>query len=98
MLFLFPRELEEMAGESGRQKAVESIAFEDFIAREAVPCDLPQAQPHEIAYLQYSSGSTRFPHGVAVTHHALLSNLAAHSHGMKEIGRASCRERVCQYV
>jgi fatty-acyl-CoA synthase len=83
MLFLFPRELEEMAGEAGRQKAVESIAFEDFIARAATPCDLPQAQPEEIAYLQYSSGSTRFPHGVAVTHHALLSNLSAHSHGMR---------------
>ena len=43
---------------------------------------LPQAKPEDICYLQYSSGSTRFPHGVAVTHHALLSNLAAHSHGM----------------
>ena len=83
MLFLFPKELEEMAGESGRQKNVESIAFEDFIARDVVPCDLPQARGEEIAYLQYSSGSTRFPHGVAVTHHALLSNLAAHSHGME---------------
>ncbi|MFZ2995338.1 fatty acyl-AMP ligase [Sphingobium sp.] len=83
MLFLFPRELAEMAGESGRQKSVESIAFEDFIAREAPAIALPQAQPQEIAYLQYSSGSTRFPHGVAVTHHALLSNLSAHSHGMQ---------------
>jgi fatty-acyl-CoA synthase len=32
--------------------------------------------------LQYSSGSTRFPHGVAVTHRALMANLAGHSHGM----------------
>ena len=38
MLFLFPRELADMAGESGRQMAVESIAFEDFIARDAMPC------------------------------------------------------------
>ncbi len=29
-------------------------------------------RPDDIAYLQYSSGSTRFPHGVAVTHQALL--------------------------
>ncbi len=28
----------------------------------------------DLAYLQYSSGSTRFPHGVAVTHKSLLSN------------------------
>jgi fatty-acyl-CoA synthase len=35
--------------------------------------------------LQYSSGSTRFPHGVAVTHAALLDNLHAHGVGL-EIG------------
>ena len=40
---------------------------------------LPQASPDDIAYLQYSSGSTRFPHGVAVTHRALLANLAGHA-------------------
>ena len=34
--------------------------------------DLPKA--NDLAYLQYSSGSTRFPHGVAVTHKSLLSN------------------------
>jgi len=28
-------------------------------------------------------GSTRFPHGVAITHRQLLANLAAHSHGME---------------
>ena len=67
MLFLFPAELAEMAGESGRQKAVESIAFEDFIARDAVPADLPRAQAQDIAYLQYSSGSTRFPERSANT-------------------------------
>jgi fatty-acyl-CoA synthase len=44
--------------------------------------DLPQAKPTDIAYLQYSSGSTRFPHGVAVTHAALLANLAGHAHCM----------------
>lgn len=32
------------------------------------------AKGDDIAYLQYSSGSTRFPHGVAVTHTALLAN------------------------
>lgn len=41
----------------------------DFIS-----IDLPDAQPDDIAYLQYSSGSTRFPHGVAVTHISLMAN------------------------
>jgi fatty-acyl-CoA synthase len=44
---------------------------------------LPSVVPDDICYLQYSSGSTRFPHGVAVTHRALLNNLAGHSHAMK---------------
>jgi fatty-acyl-CoA synthase len=48
-----------------------------------VPAELPSAQPDDIAYLQYSSGSTRFPHGVAVTHRALLDNLRAHGIGLK---------------
>ena len=65
-------------------------------AAEAPRCALPGAQPDDICYLQYSSGSTRFPHGVAVTHRALLNNLAGHAIGMK-LGRqrplrlAGCR-------
>ncbi len=82
-ILFYPAELAEMAGAAAAANGVEGIAFEDFIARDAAPCALPQASTDEIAYLQYSSGSTRFPHGVAVTHKALLSNLAAHSHGME---------------
>ncbi len=43
---------------------------------------LPEAKPEGLAYLQYSSGSTRFPHGVAVTHKSLLSNC----HGISKEG------------
>jgi len=38
--------------------------------------------PDDLSYLQYSSGSTRFPHGVAVTHKSLMSN----TRGMSEYG------------
>ncbi|MEE3154850.1 MAG: fatty acyl-AMP ligase, partial [Pseudomonadota bacterium] len=38
--------------------------------------------PQDICYLQYSSGSTRFPTGVAVTHEALLHNLYGHASGV----------------
>ncbi|WP_353218070.1 fatty acyl-AMP ligase [Sandarakinorhabdus sp.] len=50
-----------------------------WFAGDAPAAVLPTPQPGDIAYLQYSSGSTRFPHGVAVTHEALLANLAAHA-------------------
>ncbi len=46
--------------------------------------DLPQAdeqlrpsEPDDIAYLQYTSGSTRFPRGVMITQKAVMSNLFA---------------------
>lgn len=81
MLF-YPAELAAMAGEAARLKGVEGIDWESFATREAPEAELPQAKTDDIAYLQYSSGSTRFPHGVAITHHALLNNLSAHSHGM----------------
>jgi fatty-acyl-CoA synthase len=79
----YPRELAAMAEDAARAANVRPIAWEDFAETDAAPVALPPASPDDIAYLQYSSGSTRFPHGVAVTHRALLSNLAAHSIGMK---------------
>jgi len=82
MLF-YPAELSAMAGEAARLKGVQGIDWESFTERAAPEAELPQAKTDDIAYLQYSSGSTRFPHGVAITHHALLNNLSAHSHGMK---------------
>jgi fatty-acyl-CoA synthase len=82
MLF-FPAELADMATEVARLQEVEGVAYDTFVTGDVRTCPLPQAATDDIAYLQYSSGSTRFPHGVAVTHKALLSNLAAHSHGME---------------
>lgn len=82
-ILFYPPELAGMASEAARLKGVEGIDWDAFTAREAAHVALPQADTGDIAYLQYSSGSTRFPHGVAITHHALLNNLSAHSHGME---------------
>ncbi|MDB5722883.1 MAG: fatty acyl-AMP ligase [Alphaproteobacteria bacterium] len=83
-LFLFyPDELASLAGAAAEAVGIDGVVWERFAEREAPLVDLPAAEPDDIAYLQYSSGSTRFPHGVAITHHALLKNLAAHSHGME---------------
>ena len=57
--------------------------WETLDAIEPAAGELPAAEPDDIAYLQYSSGSTRFPHGVAVTHRALLDNLHAHGIGLQ---------------
>jgi fatty-acyl-CoA synthase len=78
----YPPEIAEMGDDAAAAKGVTGIAWDAFAALPAGPVDLPVADGQDVAYLQYSSGSTRFPHGVAVTHHALLNNLAAHSHGM----------------
>ncbi len=78
----YPPEIAEMGDDAAAAKGVTGIAWDGFAALPAGPVDLPVADGQDVAYLQYSSGSTRFPHGVAVTHHALLNNLAAHSHGM----------------
>ena len=86
----YPAELASMAGAAAQGAGVEGIIWEDFAARPAPEAALPKADPEDIAYLQYSSGSTRFPHGVAITHHALLNNLAAHSHGMEVVDSDRC--------
>ncbi|MGP7795920.1 fatty acyl-AMP ligase [Sphingomonas sp. CLY1604] len=89
-MLIFPPELAAMAAEAARLAGTEGIDWSEFAARAAPDAALPQADGQDIAYLQYSSGSTRFPHGVAITHHALLNNLAAHSHGMQIDGTDRC--------
>jgi fatty-acyl-CoA synthase len=89
-MLIFPGELAGMAGAAAEAARIEGISWESFAEQAAPPARLPQADTDDIAYLQYSSGSTRFPHGVAVTHNALLNNLAAHSHGMQVIDSDRC--------
>ena len=82
-ILFYPPELADMAGDAAKACGVEGLDWESFADRIPLKADLPSADTDEICYLQYSSGSTRFPHGVAVTHKALLNNLSAHSHGMQ---------------
>ena len=80
VLVLSPPGLLQMVAEAAatlpRASAQDWASFSEATVREAA---LPQAKPEDIAYLQYSSGSTRFPHGVAITHAQLLNNLFCHS-------------------
>ena len=83
VLFLFPPELAEFGSEAAAKGKISARDWSSLASIEQATTELPKARPDDIAYLQYSSGSTRFPHGVAVTHDALLSNLRAHGIGLQ---------------
>ena len=82
-LFLFPPELAEHSIAAAAQRKVIARDWDSLAEVEQSSDPLPANDGEAIAYLQYSSGSTRFPHGVAVTHRALLDNLHAHSMGIE---------------
>ena len=78
---LYPDELAGLAGGAAAAAGVPAMTWGDFAAQPAGEAALPAVRSEDVAYLQYSSGSTRFPHGVAITHRALLANLAANGRG-----------------
>ena len=82
LILIYPPEIADMAQAAADRQGCEGADWASFADRPAPPCDLPEAQPDDICYLQYSSGSTRFPTGVAVTHRALLHNLFGHAEGV----------------
>jgi len=47
-----------------------------FDALPEADIDFQPAQPSDVAYIQYTSGSTRFPRGVVIEQCAVMSNLA----------------------
>ena len=81
-ILIYPPEIDEMAKAAADRQGCEGIDWDSFATREKADAELPQVNPEDICYLQYSSGSTRFPTGVAVTHKALLHNLYGHSSAM----------------
>ena len=89
-LFLYPPELVDFCASAGERAGAVSRSWDTLDAIEPAAGELPGAKPDDIAYLQYSSGSTRFPHGVAVTHHALLDNLRAHGIGLQVVDTDRC--------
>ncbi|MEO5707695.1 MAG: fatty acyl-AMP ligase [Alteraurantiacibacter sp.] len=82
LMLIYPPEIAEMAQTAADRQGCLGIAWDELARRPALPVDLPKADPDDICYLQYSSGSTRFPQGVAVTHKALLHNLYGHATAM----------------
>src|SRR3546814_1049983 len=63
------------------------------------PAALPALSAEAATVLVYTSGTTGAPKDFTLSSaniHANVAGLVAE--GLVEIGRASCRERVCQYV
>ena len=85
-MLIYPAEIAEMGAAAAARQGCEGVDWDAFKTREAPVCELEAPGPDDICYLQYSSGSTRFPTGVAVTHRALLDNLAGHAISM-DIGQ-----------
>lgn len=56
------------------------LSHADFNALAEKEGELPLPSPDDIAYLQYTSGSTRFPRGVIITHREVMANLRVISH------------------
>ncbi|MEL6540860.1 MAG: fatty acyl-AMP ligase [Pseudomonadota bacterium] len=81
-MLIYPEMIGEMAAAAAQRQGCAGTSWQEFAEREAPECELPEAGPHDICYLQYSSGSTRFPQGVAVTHESLLHNLYGHAVSM----------------
>jgi fatty-acyl-CoA synthase len=90
VLLIYPPELAQMGVDAARAASTDGIDWSELVQRPAPDVQLPQATGDQVAYLQYSSGSTRFPHGVAITHHALLNNLTAHAYGMQLVEADRC--------
>jgi fatty-acyl-CoA synthase len=68
------------AAENLRVRMVdEPDAFHSLPAGE---CELPEIKPNDIAYIQYTSGSTRFPRGVVIEHRTAMANLQAINAGL----------------
>ena len=82
-LFLYPAELADFGQGAAARAGVAARDWESLGGSRSRRRRAARRRPDDIAYLQYSSGSTRFPHGVAVTHRALLDNLHAHGVGLE---------------
>jgi fatty-acyl-CoA synthase len=57
-------------------------ALADLPAIKGDDVPLPRANPKDMCYLQFSSGTTRFPLGVEITHEAFMAN----AHGISQHG------------
>jgi len=72
-----------------------SGSLEDFLALDRAETPAPAPGPEELAYIQYTSGSTRFPRGTMIRQSAVMANLEAiFNHGF----RLTQQDRFCSWL
>lgn len=77
------------AAEGLELRAVGDLTLFDSLSETDV--DLPRTGPDDVAYLQFSSGSTRFPLGVTIPHRTLMANAhAIAKHGLQIVHGDRC--------
>jgi fatty-acyl-CoA synthase len=75
---LGPADLQAWLAEAAEGLGLKLVGgLEDFPEAGLPESALPEVRPGDLCYLQFSSGSTRFPLGIAVTQRALMANAAA---------------------
>ncbi|GAB4181102.1 MAG: fatty acyl-AMP ligase [Wenzhouxiangellaceae bacterium] len=75
-LAMAPPDFIDMLQEAATDLPIDMVAEADeFHALPESDLDLRLPSPSDLAYLQYTSGSTRFPRGVMITQQAVMSNL-----------------------
>ncbi|TAM11364.1 MAG: fatty acyl-AMP ligase [Nevskiaceae bacterium] len=72
-----PASLEDWFREAAEGLALRFVGTAAALPETGGPSSLPRTSPDALAYLQFSSGSTRFPRGVAVTQRAVIANTRA---------------------
>jgi fatty-acyl-CoA synthase len=71
---LGPAELQEWLGLAADGLGLRIVGPLDGFPEAAAAASLPAIASDDLCYLQFSSGSTRFPLGISVTHRALMAN------------------------
>jgi len=80
---LGPAELQEWLGLAADGLSLKVVGTPGDFPEADASVELPQVDTDDICYLQFSSGSTRFPLGISVTQKALMANAEAISrHGL----------------
>lgn len=80
-----PDSMKEIVDEASKDYNLKFVSsLDSFMEIDAPDGDHHLPETDDLSYLQYSSGSTRFPHGIAITHKSLMSN--CHGNGNYGMG------------